>query len=34
MRKRSLFSSVLGILVVALLVLGGYVFFKDLTALL
>ena len=30
MRKRSLFSSVLGILVVALLVLGGYVFFKDL----
>ena len=30
MRKRSLFSSVLGILVVALLVVGGYVFFKDL----
>ena len=30
MRKRSLFSSVLGILVVALLILGGYVFFKDL----
>lgn len=30
MRKRSLFSSVLGIIVVAILVLGGYTFFKDL----
>lgn len=30
MRKRSLFSSVLGIIVVAILVLGGYAFFKDL----
>ena len=30
MRKRSLFSSVLGIIVVAILILGGYTFFKDL----
>ncbi|WP_297670832.1 M23 family metallopeptidase [uncultured Desulfovibrio sp.] len=30
MRKRSFFSSVLGVFVVAVLLLGGYTFFKDL----